>query len=402
MGYSTHRNTAARLLATLLMAAAGLASASADDSDRSTATINVSGISGGRCRWLVEALPISPLGADTHKDTIVMRDGAFSYTVGGDSLYKVFFTPELRDDSGNSDGNASFYKTIELYMEKGSRLTVNATLADDYMAYTVSGSPLNATYAERLSAHRKAHAARLNTIMEAMMPAGTDSTEFARLNEEYSAICEKYRSDNVEYARRHPNEQVSAAYLVDIGVDSLLAVEAEKLAPDVRNGQFKPVIDTAIKLHTIGNAVRDNKSNVRIGVKAPAFSYTAIDGRKVSHDMFAGKKYLVLDFWGSWCAWCLRGAPKMREYRNKYSDRLEILGVDCEDKPERMKAAIEKHGMDWLHIVNDTSSIDSNMTVKYAVQAFPTKIVISPEGKIVNYTEGEEESFYEEIDKLMR
>lgn len=387
------------LAALLLLAAMPIMAQ--NSTKRSTATINVSGKDGGTGRWIVQGIALSPLGEDVHSDTIDVQNGTFSYTVESDSLYKLFIMPEQKESGKMEEYTSALYKTIELYMEHGAKLTVNATLTDYYTAYSVSGSRLSATYAERISAYRKAHAARLTEIERTRMENFMDSVGNESLNEEYSRIGEKFRSENIEYARLHPDEQVSAAYLVEIGFDSLVVAEAKRLAPEVRNGQFKPTIDAITSVYEIENAVRDNRRNVRIGIQAPAFSYTTIDGKPASQDMFKGKKYLILDFWGSWCAWCIRGVPKMRAYRDKYSDRLEILGVDCEDKPERMEMALKKHRMNWLHIVNDTSSLENNMVIKYAVQAYPTKIIISPEGKIVGYVEGEEDSFYEQIDELM-
>lgn len=389
------------MLPALLLTAA-LSAAAQSRNCRATVNVSVQGIEGGACRWYAEALPLSPLGEDTRKDTLDMRNGRLSYAIESDTLFKVFLFPEeklCRDTAGNSDNS---HMSIEVFMEHGASQSVEAQYTPGYITYSVSGSPLSATYAERLSAFRKANSVRLKELSHSFMADSLDSAARERINEEYALIGEEHRQSDIEYARQHPDEQVAAAYLIENATDSLFCAEAERLSSAVRNGQFKPVIDGAEKLYKIEKSVRDNKNNVRLGVDAPAFSYTTIDGKQVSQDMFKGKKYLVLDFWGSWCAWCIRGVPKMREYRDKYAGRLEILGVNCNDKPEKMKAAIEKHNINWLHIVNNEASIDENMMIKYAVQAFPTKIVISPEGKIVNYTEGEEEAFYEEIDKLIK
>jgi len=388
--------------AMVLLLCAALPLAAQNSANRSTVTVDVKDAKGGQCRWYVEAVPMSPPGEDSKKDTILMRNGTFSYTIDSDTLYEVCFQPEPAVCGDKAGDTGSPDMMIEVFVERGSHQTVKATLADGYTDYSVAGSPLSATYAERLSAFRRANSARIRTLIMAMVNPQSDSIATARANDEYSAIYDKYRSSNLEYARQHPGEQIAAAYIIENATGSLLCAEAEKLAPEVRNGQFKPILDSVIKVYSMEKGIRDDDNKVRLGVDAPAFSYTTTDGKRASQDMFKGKKYLVLDFWGSWCAWCLRGVPKMREYRDKYADRLEILGINCNDKPERMKAAIEKHNINWLHIVNDISSLDRNMTVKYAVQAFPTKILISPEGKIAAYIEGEEESFYETIDKLMK
>lgn len=92
----------------------------------------------------------------------------------------------------------------------------------------------------------------------------------------------------------------------------------------------------------------------------------------------------------------------MKKYYEKYKGKFEILGVDCNDKKDKMLSAINKYQMNWLHIVNNDKGLDNNLVLEYAVQAFPTKIIISPKGKIVGYFEGEEETFYQKLDELLK
>ena len=63
------------------------------------------------------------------------------------------------------------------------------------------------------------------------------------------------------------------------------------------------------------------------GVEAPDFTLNDINGKPLSLSSLRGK-HVVLDFWGSWCGWCIKGMPQMKEYYAKYKDKLEILGID--------------------------------------------------------------------------
>lgn len=391
-----------RSLLAALPLCATLPATAQDTPSRSTLTAIVQGVEGGECRWFVEAVPMSPFGETCRKDTITMRDGRFSLTIEGDTLFKAYLTPEPAITKKDGIERSNYSKTIEIYMQPGCAVNVKAALTADYTAYSVSGSPLNSTYAERLTEHRKANAARLEELFNALMSPDADSITRTRLNEEYMLISGNQRNDDLEYSLSHPDEAVAAAYIMECADDSVLVSCADRLSPDVRGGVFKSLIDERIKIHNIEKGVRDNRNNVRIGTQAPAFSYNDISGNTVSLAQFAGRKFVILDFWGSWCAWCIRGVPKMREYQNKYSDRLQIIGVDCNDKPEKMQAAIKKHQMEWIHLVNNDNDLDQNLMLRYAVQAFPTKVVISPDGRIADYCEGEEESFYTKLDELMK
>ena len=69
----------------------------------------------------------------------------------------------------------------------------------------------------------------------------------------------------------------------------------------------------------------------------------------------------------------------MKKYYEQHKDKMQIVGVDCHDKEKDWKAAVEKHEIPWLHV---RSTDDSDVSLLYAIQAYPTKIVVDPEGKI--------------------
>lgn len=131
---------------------------------------------------------------------------------------------------------------------------------------------------------------------------------------------------------------------------------------------------------------------------APDFTLKSIDGSDLSLSSLRGK-YVILDFWGSWCIWCIKGFPELKKYYQKYADRMEILGVDCGDTEEKWKQAVAKHELKWKHVYNPR---DSKLTEQYAITGFPTKIIIDPEGKIVKTVVGEDPAFYKFLDELFK
>lgn len=152
------------------------------------------------------------------------------------------------------------------------------------------------------------------------------------------------------------------------------------------------------------NALQEQKAreearkNMVEGVTAPDFTLKDLQGKDLTLSSLRGK-YVVLDFWGSWCGWCIKGIPDMKKYYEKYKDRMEILGVDCNDTEEKWKAAVEKHELPWLHVHNTD---EADITVKYGIQGYPTKIVIDPEGKVAKIVVGEDPAFYKYLDELFK
>ena len=128
-------------------------------------------------------------------------------------------------------------------------------------------------------------------------------------------------------------------------------------------------------------------------VPAPAFTLPDLEGKQVSLADFKGK-WVVIDFWGSWCRWCIKGFPELKELTQKYSDELVILGVDCRDSQERWREAVKKYDLTWVNVYNDCSTGDVNPLLDaYAVQGFPTKVIVTPQGIIKKIVVGADPSF---------
>ena len=130
--------------------------------------------------------------------------------------------------------------------------------------------------------------------------------------------------------------------------------------------------------------------------EAPDFTLNDINGKPLTLSSLRGK-YVILDFWGSWCVWCIRGIPNMKEYYNKYMGKFEILGIDCNDSEQDWKDAVKEHELPWLHVYNTP---DSQLLETYNIEGFPTKIIIDPDGKIVKTIVGEDPEFYTFLDQL--
>lgn len=158
--------------------------------------------------------------------------------------------------------------------------------------------------------------------------------------------------------------------------------------------------------NTAGNANHSAKQNevqqagTDQGAKemAPDFSLTDINGKTFTLSSLRGK-IVVVDFWGSWCGWCIKGMPEMKRYYEKYKGKLEIVGVDCGDTDSQWKAAVEKLQLPWIHVYNPKGMGD--ITGTYGIQGFPTKFIIGKDGEVLNMVIGEDPAFYTALDEIM-
>lgn len=129
------------------------------------------------------------------------------------------------------------------------------------------------------------------------------------------------------------------------------------------------------------------------------FTLNDINGKPFKLSSLQGK-YVIVDFWGSWCINCIKGFPKMKEYYAGHKDKLEIVSVDCNDTDARWKAAVKKHDLPWLNVYNPKGEQD--ITKKLGVVAFPTKILVGTDGKVVKTFVGETDDIYAELDALLK
>ena len=89
----------------------------------------------------------------------------------------------------------------------------------------------------------------------------------------------------------------------------------------------------------------------------------------------------------------------MKDYYNKYKDRMEFVGIACNDKKADWEKFIRENQNNWIHILNDRTLND--IAILYGVTAYPTKFIIDGEGKIIEKFVGEGEDFYKMIDEIL-
>lgn len=201
-----------------------------------------------------------------------------------------------------------------------------------------------------------------------------------------------------EYKDAHINEEGSVLYLSNyINTEELYNSISDKDSQVAK--YLKTQLDYVAKMREAqakAQAERQAKLDAMNGAEAKDFTLNDIKGNPLSLSSLRGK-YVILDFWGSWCGWCIKGIPDMKKYYEKYAGKFEILGVDCNDTEEKWKNAVEKYELPWLHVYNPRNS---SVLEDYGVTGFPTKIVISPEGKIAKVIVGEDPAFYTYLDEI--
>lgn len=185
-----------------------------------------------------------------------------------------------------------------------------------------------------------------------------------------------------------------------------------------RNAESPPYVDTVTTLYNhlhknIQNGVSGrhfklmltNLNNSKVGSVAPGFTINDINNHPISLSSFRNDKYVLLDFWASWCVPCREDVPYLKEIYQKYNPKgLEIIGISKDDDASLWKKAIaEDKIQNWKHILAPFSKQknDSLVTNKYFVYSIPVKILINKEGIIIGRWNGGGDENMDSLKKLL-
>lgn len=126
----------------------------------------------------------------------------------------------------------------------------------------------------------------------------------------------------------------------------------------------------------------DASRSTAVGSAAPDFTLNDVNGKPVSLASYKGK-YVLIDFWASWCGPCRQENPNVVKAYNQYKAKgFDILGVSLDEKKDNWEKAIKQDQLTWAH-VSDLGGWQSEVAGLYGVKAIPANYLLDKDGKII-------------------
>ncbi|WP_443939743.1 thioredoxin-like domain-containing protein [Pedobacter sp. MW01-1-1] len=304
------------------------------------------------------------------KDSTNIQNGKFSFsgfTAFGNKAYLELKPAQIE---GSKKNNPDF---IEFYLAKGNTVvtgtdsirTASVTgtkVQEDNLAYHAKMDPLQEQYKAIVARYYKAKAAK-------------DSAELKQISIDAKPLMEKMESTLDNFIAEHSDSYVSGDLILSNKMSVIDVVKFEpmyaKLSKDVlasfTGKKITAKLDKA-KQFAIGKTIDFTLPDT----KGTSFTLSSLKG-----------KYILVDFWASWCVPCRAENPFLLKAYSELKDKgLEIVSVSLDDAKANWLTAVQTDKMPWIQ-VSDLKGFKTEIAVRLGISAIPQNVLIDPSGKII-------------------
>ncbi|ERJ57612.1 hypothetical protein M472_02415 [Sphingobacterium paucimobilis HER1398] len=311
---------------------------------------------------------------DTHLDSTIVEDGKFVFkgSLEGAAYAGLYFKETSEQHNRNACPEFWFYlnagKTIvdaSGGVERG-KIVGGDILTQQYLAYEEKLERdknvfESSTYQKELQ--------KMETLRLELLKAETN------LKQIYGVREDLFFNNKISFIKQYPDNPLSLLYLEyvagqdnnEVDIKALYAGLSDELKKSVRGQKL---------------GLRFQAEILVPGENAFDFAQPDANGKLIKLSDFRGK-YVLLDFWASWCVPCRNENPNVLKAYDRFHDKnFEILAVSLDNEKENWLKAIEEDKLPWYH-VSDLKGWQNAASTLYAIRGIPANYLIDPQGKII-------------------
>lgn len=288
------------------------------------------------------------------------------------------FSDSLSEPSYGMLFNHDYTVKVDMFLDKGK--TVIRGNIDSSYDVKVSGSPVVNEYAAYNQSQQDLRKP-VQAIYDKMLAAykAGDSAGMKKYQADFNAARDAQGKQavvmQVNYIKTHPNSNASAWELLHYINDKTLNDSKQMYEA------FSPQVKASAMGKETGGRIA-TLSRVSVGNQAPGFAQADENNKPVVLSSYKGK-YVLLEFWASWCSPCRAESPNVLQAYKKYKDKgFDVLSVSLDHEKDKWLQAVKKDGLLWKQ-VSDLNGWKNAVAVLYGINAVPANFLIDPTGKIV-------------------
>lgn len=260
---------------------------------------------------------------------------------------------------------------------------------NNYKNYEISGSQASKNLRNLFNDYRKKDSAIFINfkIMDSLRSGNAGDSVLQQLQSENEKAITSLNQLVKNFIDK-TESPAAALYAMGIGSQTMPVEELKPIVDAVakrfpeHNGiaQLKSMF--AIKAAPKNDPGQGNSNYALMNKQAPELTMPDVNGKMVSLSDFRGK-YVLVDFWASWCAPCRQENPHVVDAYNRFKDKnFTILGVSLDGEKEDWLKAIKNDNLNWTHI-SDLKQWESSAVPAYNIDGIPFNVLLDPTGKII-------------------